>query len=282
MERGAGNPLFLRELASVGEKAHEAEELPETVEALVATRIDQLAPGDRALLRWASVLGVSFSGSLIADVLEERPARRGRLRGMGPARRVRRARSGRPRCVPLPSRAHPRRGVRGALVQATARTARARRRGHRAEPRRPTRGGGRAAVAALLQRGSLGRGVDVLAPRRATCAGGLCERRRRALLRARARRERAARRPWTIGELASTWRSLGEVRDAAGDYRGAIEALKAATAAPEGRSGRRGRDLRGASPRVDASRRVSALRSATRRPESTESSPWRSRTRSEP
>jgi len=73
MERGAGNPLFLRELASVGEKTDEAEELPETVEALVATRIDQLAPGDRALLRWASVLGVSFSGSLIAEVLEDDP-----------------------------------------------------------------------------------------------------------------------------------------------------------------------------------------------------------------
>ena len=73
MERAAGNPLFLRELASVGEKAHDAEDLPETVESLVATRIDQLAPGDRALLRWASVLGVSFSASLIADVLEDDP-----------------------------------------------------------------------------------------------------------------------------------------------------------------------------------------------------------------
>ncbi len=70
MERGAGNPLFLQRLASVGEAADEADELPETVEALVATRIDQLAPGDRALLRWASVLGVSFSGSLIVEVLE--------------------------------------------------------------------------------------------------------------------------------------------------------------------------------------------------------------------
>jgi class 3 adenylate cyclase/tetratricopeptide (TPR) repeat protein len=73
MERAAGNPLFLRELASVGEKTHDAEELPETVESLVATRIDQLAPGDRALLRWASVLGVSFPASLIADVLEDDP-----------------------------------------------------------------------------------------------------------------------------------------------------------------------------------------------------------------
>lgn len=73
MERAAGNPLFLRELASVGEKRHDAQDLPDTVESLVATRIDQLGPGDRALLRWASVLGVSFSASLIADVLENDP-----------------------------------------------------------------------------------------------------------------------------------------------------------------------------------------------------------------
>jgi class 3 adenylate cyclase/tetratricopeptide (TPR) repeat protein len=56
-DRGAGNPLFLQELASPegeGEK-----QMPDTVESLVATRIDKLAPGDRALLRWASVLGTA-------------------------------------------------------------------------------------------------------------------------------------------------------------------------------------------------------------------------------
>ena len=84
MERAAGNPLFLRELASVGEKSEDSEDLPDTVEALVATRIDQLAPGDRALLRWASVLGESFSGSLIAEVLEGDPTLRpARRRGTG-------------------------------------------------------------------------------------------------------------------------------------------------------------------------------------------------------
>ena len=66
-ERGDGNPLFLQELAIPDGRT---DELPETVEALVAARIDRLAPADRALLRWASVLGASFSGSLIADVLE--------------------------------------------------------------------------------------------------------------------------------------------------------------------------------------------------------------------
>jgi class 3 adenylate cyclase/tetratricopeptide (TPR) repeat protein len=64
--RGAGNPLFLQELVAA-EWAEE--ELPETVETVVATRIDRLEPGDRALLRYAAVMGASFSGELIADVL---------------------------------------------------------------------------------------------------------------------------------------------------------------------------------------------------------------------
>ena len=72
MERAAGNSLFLRELASAGQKTEDAEDLPDTVESLVATCIDQLAPGDRALLRWASVSGVPlFGGALIIDVLED-------------------------------------------------------------------------------------------------------------------------------------------------------------------------------------------------------------------
>ena len=73
-ERAAGNPLFLQELASPEDAVDEGEQLPETVEALVTTRIDRLAPGDRALLRWASVLGTTFSGAAIADVLEGDPS----------------------------------------------------------------------------------------------------------------------------------------------------------------------------------------------------------------
>jgi class 3 adenylate cyclase/tetratricopeptide (TPR) repeat protein len=73
-ERAAGNPLFLQELASPEDAVDEGEQLPETVEALVTTRIDRLAPGDRALLRWASVLGSTFSGTAIADVLEGDPS----------------------------------------------------------------------------------------------------------------------------------------------------------------------------------------------------------------
>jgi tetratricopeptide (TPR) repeat protein len=66
-ERAAGNPLFLQELVA---SEHAEEELPETVETVVATRIDRLAPGDRALLRYAAVTGATFTGELIAAVLE--------------------------------------------------------------------------------------------------------------------------------------------------------------------------------------------------------------------
>jgi hypothetical protein len=61
MERAAGNPLFLRELASVGDKTEDAEDLPDTVETLVARRIDQLGPGD-GLLRAESRVGACRDG----------------------------------------------------------------------------------------------------------------------------------------------------------------------------------------------------------------------------
>lgn len=73
-ERAGGNPLFVQELVAatrVSEQGLEA--LPESVEGVVTSRIDNLAPQDRALLRWASVLGASFSSELVARVLEDDP-----------------------------------------------------------------------------------------------------------------------------------------------------------------------------------------------------------------
>jgi class 3 adenylate cyclase/tetratricopeptide (TPR) repeat protein len=73
-ERAGGNPLFVQELVAatrVSEQGLEA--LPESVEGVVTSRIDNLAPADRALLRWASVLGASFSSELVARVLEDDP-----------------------------------------------------------------------------------------------------------------------------------------------------------------------------------------------------------------
>jgi class 3 adenylate cyclase/tetratricopeptide (TPR) repeat protein len=71
-ERAGGNPLFLQQLVTAGEETGTTE-LPESVEAALAARIDRLDPGDRALLRWASVLGAAFPGSAIAAVLEGDP-----------------------------------------------------------------------------------------------------------------------------------------------------------------------------------------------------------------
>jgi tetratricopeptide (TPR) repeat protein len=69
--RAGGNPLFVRELvAATRGETQELDELPDSVEEVVTSRIDSLAPADRALLRWASVLGASFSGELVAQVLE--------------------------------------------------------------------------------------------------------------------------------------------------------------------------------------------------------------------
>jgi class 3 adenylate cyclase/tetratricopeptide (TPR) repeat protein len=68
--RAGGNPLFLQELVT-SSRAPEEEALPESVEAVVATRIDRLPPGDRALLRYAAVLGATFSAELVAEVLEK-------------------------------------------------------------------------------------------------------------------------------------------------------------------------------------------------------------------
>jgi tetratricopeptide (TPR) repeat protein len=72
-DRAGGNPLFLQELVT-SSRAPEEEALPESVEAVVATRIDRLPPGDRALLRYAAVLGATFSADLVTEVLTEDPA----------------------------------------------------------------------------------------------------------------------------------------------------------------------------------------------------------------
>lgn len=67
-ERAGGNPLFLQELvAATGEPGRET--LPDSIEAVVTEHIDTLASQDRLLLRYASVIGSSFSPSLVADVV---------------------------------------------------------------------------------------------------------------------------------------------------------------------------------------------------------------------
>ena len=58
METAEGNPLFIEQLVAVG--AESAESLPSSIHAVLAARIDRLAPGERAVLELASVQGRSF------------------------------------------------------------------------------------------------------------------------------------------------------------------------------------------------------------------------------
>jgi class 3 adenylate cyclase/tetratricopeptide (TPR) repeat protein len=71
--RAGGNPLFLRELVAATRDG-EAKELPESVETLLTTRIDTLAPTDRLLLRFAAVVGRSFPLDLMGEILADEVA----------------------------------------------------------------------------------------------------------------------------------------------------------------------------------------------------------------
>jgi class 3 adenylate cyclase/tetratricopeptide (TPR) repeat protein len=67
VRRAAGNPLFLIELVAAADQHGEA--LPETVEALLAARVDRLPPADREALRCLAVLGSRFPAWLVDAAL---------------------------------------------------------------------------------------------------------------------------------------------------------------------------------------------------------------------
>ena len=62
--RAAGNPLYLLELIAARISSGAEGEVPASLEGLVAARIDGLDPGDRRILRYASVLGARFPEDL--------------------------------------------------------------------------------------------------------------------------------------------------------------------------------------------------------------------------
>jgi predicted ATPase/class 3 adenylate cyclase len=70
MQRSEGNPLFLLELARALARNPTVDDLPVTVEGLLAARIDRLPPDDRALLRQAAVLGMDVDTGLLREVVE--------------------------------------------------------------------------------------------------------------------------------------------------------------------------------------------------------------------
>ena len=60
VDRAAGNPMFLNHLIAAAGSTEDVTALPESIEGVIAARIDQLLPDDRNMLRRLSVLGTGF------------------------------------------------------------------------------------------------------------------------------------------------------------------------------------------------------------------------------
>ena len=85
-------PLFLEQLAAHAVEADLASErIPPTLEALLASRIDALAPGERGVLSRAAVIGRAFSRDAIGALTPEDELREldGRLGSLERGRLVR-------------------------------------------------------------------------------------------------------------------------------------------------------------------------------------------------
>ena len=75
VERSGGNPLFLRELLAAARGGETVEALPDSIDEVIAARIDRLSADDRHLIRRISVLGQTSSFELLRDVLDDFPTR---------------------------------------------------------------------------------------------------------------------------------------------------------------------------------------------------------------
>ncbi len=84
-----GNPLFLEQLLALAEEDGHELAVPDTIQALLSARLDRLAPGERALLEAAAVVGKEFWLSAVlrlsapeaeVSALLQRLVRRGLIR----------------------------------------------------------------------------------------------------------------------------------------------------------------------------------------------------------
>lgn len=69
VNRVGGNPLFLAEILSVIRETGDAENIPDSLDAVVSTQIDTLPALSRQTLRYASVLGTSFPTNVLREFL---------------------------------------------------------------------------------------------------------------------------------------------------------------------------------------------------------------------
>jgi DNA-binding SARP family transcriptional activator len=71
VETAEGNPLFLEQLLALALEGGLAERsLPETIQALLAARLDRLGPGERAVLERGAVVGKEFAADDVTSLLD--------------------------------------------------------------------------------------------------------------------------------------------------------------------------------------------------------------------
>lgn len=74
-ERAGGNPMFAEEIIRAAREAGSVEAVPESLEAAMAAQVDALDIGARQMLRYATVLGNSFRRELLEALLESEQRR---------------------------------------------------------------------------------------------------------------------------------------------------------------------------------------------------------------
>ena len=71
VEAAEGNPLFLEQLLALALEGGLTEQrVPETIQALLAARLDRLGPGERAVLERGAVVGKEFSAADVVALLD--------------------------------------------------------------------------------------------------------------------------------------------------------------------------------------------------------------------
>ena len=69
-ERSMGSPMFLEELWRAHRAGAPLDALPDSVDSAVTAQIDHLSATDRQILRYAAVLGTTFTGRELIDLLQ--------------------------------------------------------------------------------------------------------------------------------------------------------------------------------------------------------------------
>src|SRR5262245_34627407 len=68
LDRAGGNPLYAEQFARLYAEQGSAEELPETVQGIIAARLDALAPDEKVVVQNAAVLGKGLWAGAVAEL----------------------------------------------------------------------------------------------------------------------------------------------------------------------------------------------------------------------